>query len=713
MQFRSLISALFLSFAVAVASGPAAAQPGAEGPPGLFKGAGEAGPQAMNAVGQKRMATLKQDSTTQSIRLVRIAGNLSQRRTLVMHVGANRALAPEVPPTFQREHPGRGGAEKPGRGRGNQKTKLFIRRDEINAIEEGIYAWKGTVHLRSPSQGNGKRPVGTVTLVRGADGDITGTIRVESEYYLVRPLDSGSGLHALVEEDESAYSIGSASPRNYGESSSKSFQSSLNAASVVRSSQSSESSAEQTCRASTGSLTSERAGSQKSRGGSYSTSPCSQLNTDVLVVYTSNAADGRDIDGIINTAIQEANDSYDNSDTYNTDLTLVHSQQVDFGLTGDIGKDVDNLTTNGAVNSLRNEYDADVVVLLTPDIYGTIKGEADEVRAEEEDAFAIVAAPTATGGQFVFTHEVGHLQGAQHRPGEDSCSPGTECDKERDLFPDAFAHQFEGDDSPWCLWLCGGTDYRTITALPGRGYTRVKHFSNPNVNHDGGQTGTGSRNNADALQTTANTVENFRISDDLRASMTVSGDPSDIARTFTASACGGTGSYSYEWRVSLDGPGNYGRVLSTSEKLFKKFPDGTHYVKLTVTSGSETAVAIRSVYVNSGDLKDPVLKSTAAQPEKKGTKAGPERPSEVALRGPVPNPIKTGGTIAYELPERTDVTLAVYDLMGRKVATLAAGARSAGTHRARLKGASLPSGTYVVRLRAGEEEMTRRITVVK
>ena len=75
--------------------------------------------------------------------------------------------------------------------------------------------------------------------------------------------------------------------------------------------------------------------------------------------------------------------------------------------------------------------------------------------------------------------------------------------------------------------------------------------------------------------------------------------------------------------------------------------------------------------------------------------------------------MRTGGTIAYALPERTDVTLAVYDLMGWQVATLARGTESAGTHRARLEGASLPSGTYVVRLRAGEVQKSRRITVVK
>lgn len=124
-------------------------------------------------------------------------------------------------------------------------------------------------------------------------------------------------------------------------------------------------------------------------------------------------------------------------------------------------------------------------------------------------------------------------------------------------------------------------------------------------------------------------------------------------------------------------------------------------------------MAIRSVYVNSGDLKDPVLKKHCGgtRAEKREGRAGAARRG--GLRGATPNPITTGGTIAYALPERTDVTLAVYDLMGRQVATLARGTESAGTHRARLEGASLPSGTYIVRLRAGETQRSRRITVIR
>jgi len=716
MQFRSLIPALFLLFAVAVVSGPAAAQPGAEGPPGLFKGAGEASPQAMNAVGQKRMATLKQDSTTQSIRLVRIAGNLSQRRTLIMHVAKkNRTLAPDVPPAFQREHPGQGRAKGPGQSRGRQRTKLFIRRDGINAIDEGTYAWAGTVRA-----GPGKKvKIGDVTLIHGEEGEITGTIRIEGEYYQVRPLSND--LHALVEQDESKYSKGGDSPLHSGGSTSE------RSSSFAKSADSQSASGE-TCTASMD-LSRIEARVDHSMGSNKSdktTASCPQYDIDVLAVYTSNAADGRNIEGIINTAIQESNDAYDNSNAYSTSLALAHSQQVGFSTSQDIADDKNRLLNNTEVQSLRNQHDADVVVLLTDagytDRYGrSILGLADEIRAEAEDAYAIVEVGAATGGQFTFPHEVGHLQGGQHHPNDFTCSEGDpRCDPEGHIFSDAYGHRFR-DRNWWCGWLCTD-DYATIMAYPTGSYSNVKHFSNPNVSYDNQSTGTSNRYNAGALQTTYSTIEDFRVPNDLQARFSVqTTDPLGSERTFTANPCGATGSYSYEWRISYNGSGNYGTVVSSQKSFSETFPEGTHYVKLTVTSGSQSDTAVQAFYISGEcDGRDPCLKTVSSTT--KGTddktslaKQGADGsdPAQVALHAPTPNPVASTTQITYALPERTEVDLAVYDLMGRKVATLDTGTRSAGTHRPRLDATVLPSGTYIVRLRAGEVQKSRRITVVK
>lgn len=101
MRSRALLPGIFLLIVVFLSPPTTLAQPEDMGPPGLFKRGGANGPEAMTAVGQKRLETLRADSTTQSIRLVRIAGNLSQRRRLIMHVGRIALSPPMYIPYFR------------------------------------------------------------------------------------------------------------------------------------------------------------------------------------------------------------------------------------------------------------------------------------------------------------------------------------------------------------------------------------------------------------------------------------------------------------------------------------------------------------------------------------------------------------------------------------------------------------------------------------
>jgi hypothetical protein len=71
------------------------------------------------------------------------------------------------------------------------------------------------------------------------------------------------------------------------------------------------------------------------------------------------------------------------------------------------------------------------------------------------------------------------------------------------------------------------------------------------------------------------------------------------------------------------------------------------------------------------------------------------------------------GTIEYALPEETAVTLRVYDVLGREVATLAHGRKEAGRHTVRLETDRLSSGVYVARLTAADRTLTQKITVVR
>ena len=91
-------------------------------------------------------------------------------------------------------------------------------------------------------------------------------------------------------------------------------------------------------------------------------------------------------------------------------------------------------------------------------------------------------------------------------------------------------------------------------------------------------------------------------------------------------------------------------------------------------------------------------------------------PDQLALHAPFPNPSQNQATVRYEVPERlqdTEVQIAVYDLLGRRVATPVDGQKNVGRAQVQLRTQDLPSGTYILRLQAADQTRTQRLTVVK
>lgn len=93
-----------------------------------------------------------------------------------------------------------------------------------------------------------------------------------------------------------------------------------------------------------------------------------------------------------------------------------------------------------------------------------------------------------------------------------------------------------------------------------------------------------------------------------------------------------------------------------------------------------------------------------------GTERSPER--YTILRNH-PNPFNPSTTIEYVLPERAEVTLEVFDMLGRRTALLDAGRRDAGRHTARFDGTGHSSGIYLARLRSGARTVTERMLLLR
>ncbi len=90
-----------------------------------------------------------------------------------------------------------------------------------------------------------------------------------------------------------------------------------------------------------------------------------------------------------------------------------------------------------------------------------------------------------------------------------------------------------------------------------------------------------------------------------------------------------------------------------------------------------------------------------------------EVPAQFALEQNYPNPFNPVTTIVYALPAPSDVSLVVFDVLGRKVSTLVEAPQSAGRHTVRFDASALPGGVYVYRLHAGSFAAAKTLVVLK
>jgi hypothetical protein len=113
-----------------------------------------------------------------------------------------------------------------------------------------------------------------------------------------------------------------------------------------------------------------------------------------------------------------------------------------------------------------------------------------------------------------------------------------------------------------------------------------------------------------------------------------------------------------------------------------------------------------------------VLKATATSEDRFTLKVHPngeftDIPEEVTLSQNYPNPFNPSTTITYTVPEEMRVRLDVYDILGRRVATLVDQSQNAGRYQVQFDMTRYASGVYLYRIVTGESTLVKKMTLIK
>lgn len=304
--------------------------------------------------------------------------------------------------------------------------------------------------------------------------------------------------------------------------------------------------------------------------------------TRLLILYTAKAAYIQSPTDVATAAVSQLNQALVNSQVPNTTLCVqiaAVKPLYGFNETQSIGGDLNALITNVTAGNLREQHQADLVILLTDGNYGNYLGLAQLGPRVSSVAYAIVEADCATA-LYTFAHEVTHLFGCDHVGGEYLAI----------LQSPMYARGYGWRKCLFCSWK--GTIHGSANHI------RYQYFSNPNVNYDGVFIGNVTYNdNARQLREQASTVSNYRLYVPI-VEVQISGPAAgfnNTTYTWCAQPYNCSTVTSYKWFKSLDGY-NYTQVGSSSCYSSTLPNNADMWMKVTITcSNGQTATHILKI----------------------------------------------------------------------------------------------------------------------
>ncbi|MBL0062377.1 MAG: T9SS type A sorting domain-containing protein [bacterium] len=88
-------------------------------------------------------------------------------------------------------------------------------------------------------------------------------------------------------------------------------------------------------------------------------------------------------------------------------------------------------------------------------------------------------------------------------------------------------------------------------------------------------------------------------------------------------------------------------------------------------------------------------------------------PNRIEFHAAYPNPFNPSTSLSFSLPQTSEVSLKLFDITGRNVATLANGRYTAGSHSINWSADAFATGTYFARMQTGGYSHTQKLHLIK
>lgn len=421
-------------------------------------------------------------------------------------------------------------------------------------------------------------------------------------------------------------------------------------------------------------------------GGAKATGEC---KIRVLVGYTG-AAEGQftSILAELVNLVNLANASYDNAQVgFNIELAV--ALQVSYTESGDLGTDLSRwrATSDGFMDDIhtdRTRWRADMCALIV-----TGGGGIAYLSLDYEDTFSVTG--TGNFGVFTFHHELGHNMLCTHDL-VNTDQPGTA------------PYAGYGEPTIGC--------FRTIMAYQqacGTGAcTRVNVWSRSvgtyNCNGTNYAKGGTNNRNRDRLVLSRGTINGHHtIADNPSYSGDYNWFDEEAIHFAGQQTCTYSASGSNQWDM-----------FSGSEGSFRASESVTLGEGFWARSGSTFTAYLESC----STVTDEIAANTDPDPDNQDSGSLPtEADTESSSGGEVihdlevfPNPFKEMTTVRFHTHGTERITISMNDMLGREVMVIAnASEFQEGTHTMEIPTNALPSGIYLLTIRAGEDILVKRV----